>query len=205
MVGHIYLFLLITLEEATKETNRNCTSNLVRELYLEQILLRPTLYKELDLFAGEISAMKLAAMTRTTIEKFKNDYKAYGLYTLIEWRLSSPAVDLDQNQIPHPNEYRTLISDDNIFKPKITHSMTENSENLAKHLMDILRLKSDTREDIQHETDNGSVGIMDFEIIEYTRQHDLPIFVSIDGSVNEDEIATTSISIVAPDIRTRTK
>jgi len=42
---------------------------------------------------------------------------------------------------------------------------------------------------------------MDHEIIEDALQHDLPIFVSIDGSIDDSNLATTSISIVAPDIR----
>jgi hypothetical protein len=41
---------------------------------------------------------------------------------------------------------------------------------------------------------------LDHEILEHALQHDLPIFVSIDGSLNENGVATTSISIVAPDI-----
>jgi hypothetical protein len=42
--------------------------------------------------------------------------------------------------------------------------------------------------------------ILDQEILERAMQHDLPIFVSIDGSLDEYGIATTSISIAAPDI-----
>jgi hypothetical protein len=38
------------------------------------------------------------------------------------------------------------------------------------------------------------------EILEYAMQHDLPVFVSIDRSLDNDN-ATVSISIVAPDIR----
>jgi hypothetical protein len=44
---------------------------------------------------------------------------------------------------------------------------------------------------------------LDHKILEHALQHDLPIFVSIDGSLDENGVATTSISsisIVAPDI-----
>jgi hypothetical protein len=37
--------------------------------------------------------------------------------------------------------------------------------------------------------------------MEHASQHDLPIFVSIDGSVDDLGIATSTVSILAPDIR----
>jgi hypothetical protein len=42
--------------------------------------------------------------------------------------------------------------------------------------------------------------ILDQEILERAMQHDLPIIISIDGSLDEYSVVTTSISIVAPDI-----
>ena len=42
--------------------------------------------------------------------------------------------------------------------------------------------------------------LLNSEILDYATQHDLPIFVSIDGSLNNKK-ATVSISIIAPDIR----
>jgi hypothetical protein len=43
--------------------------------------------------------------------------------------------------------------------------------------------------------------IPDYAIIDQALQHDLPVVVSVDGSLDKDGIATTSISILAPDIR----
>jgi hypothetical protein len=42
--------------------------------------------------------------------------------------------------------------------------------------------------------------LLNNKILEFVTQHDLPVFVSIDGSLVENE-ATVSISIIAPDIR----
>jgi hypothetical protein len=78
--------------------------------------------------------------------------------------------------------------------------MKQNSKNLAKHLAMILRLQPDTMEDIQEERSIND-HLKDHEIFEYATQHDLPIFVSIDGSIDDSNVATTSISIAAPDIR----
>ncbi len=44
-------------------------------------------------------------------------------------------------------------------------------------------------------------GYITLKYQEYATQHDLPVSISIDGSYGEDGIATTSICIVAPDIR----
>ncbi len=41
---------------------------------------------------------------------------------------------------------------------------------------------------------------MDHEFIEQATQHDLPIFISIDGSLDDNEKATVTKSIIAPDI-----
>jgi hypothetical protein len=37
--------------------------------------------------------------------------------------------------------------------------------------------------------------------MEHALQHDLPVFISIDGSLDDDGIATVSISVVASDIK----
>jgi len=42
--------------------------------------------------------------------------------------------------------------------------------------------------------------LLNNKILEFVTQHDLPVFVSIAGSLVENE-ATVSISIIAPDIR----
>ena len=75
--------------------------------------------------------------------------------------------------------------------------MTENSSRLSQHLEKILRLYPNNMEPWIH----NALALSDQEILDQALQHDLPIFVSIDGSREENGIATVSISIVAPDIR----
>ena len=43
------------------------------------------------------------------------------------------------------------------------------------------------------------------EIINFATQHDLPIFVSIDGSLDNKGITTTTVSVVAQDIKDKDK
>lgn len=43
--------------------------------------------------------------------------------------------------------------------------------------------------------------LSDQEILDQALEHDLPVFVSIDGSLDDQGIATVSITVVAPDIR----
>jgi len=167
---------------------------------LEEVLSRPILYRQLALFPGEISALKLASNAQRTIEKFKNDYKCSGFYNLIEWRTSKAILESQHIQSPLSGEYKVLIHDDNAFQLLLTASMKQNSENLAKHLAMILRLQPDTMEDIQEERSIND-HLKDHKIFGYATQHDLPIFVSIDESIDDSNVATTSISIVAPDIR----
>ncbi len=87
---------------------------------------------------------------------------------------------------------------DNCYKPTYMMSMESNSEHLSKHLMSILQL--DSRHAISPSNYRCDC-ISDEDILDQSTLHDLPIFVSIDGSKNDDETATVSISIVAPDIR----
>jgi hypothetical protein len=47
--------------------------------------------------------------------------------------------------------------------------------------------------------------MMDPEIINFATQHDLPIFVSIDGSLDNKGITTTTVSVVARDIKDKDK
>jgi hypothetical protein len=198
MIGHIYLFTLIIMEKSCKNIPEIDT--IQHNIALEEVLSRPILYRQLALFPGEILALKLALNARGAIEKFKNDYKCSGSYNLIEWRTSKAILESNHIQSTLSGEYKVLIHDDNGFQPLITASMKQNSKNLAKHLAMILRLQPDTMEDIQEERSIND-HLKDHEIFEYATQHDLPIFVSIDGSIDDSNVATTSISIVAPDIR----
>ena len=53
--------------------------------------------------------------------------------------------------------------------------------------------------DVSREELEGIRFIRNDEILDFATQHNLPIFVSIDGSL-QDEIATVSVSIIAPHI-----
>ena len=73
--------------------------------------------------------------------------------------------------------------------------------NLVEYLNGILKLKpEDEHNDIPIE-DIDDVKLLDSEILELASQHDLPIFISIDGGYDQNGMATTSICILAPDIR----
>jgi hypothetical protein len=81
--------------------------------------------------------------------------------------------------------------------------MHQNSQNLVTHLRQILQLNPN-----QEEQDGGSKDrmplqdhLLDHEIYDLALAHDLPIFVSIDGSLDETGIATFSMTILAPDIK----
>jgi hypothetical protein len=71
--------------------------------------------------------------------------------------------------------------------------MAKNSIGLSDHLRTVLSLTNEP-------SDNGLL-MSDEMIIEYATQHDLPMFITIDGSVSDTGIATVSMSIIAPDIR----
>jgi hypothetical protein len=78
--------------------------------------------------------------------------------------------------------------------------MEKNSEALSKHLKSLLSLDATTEDMEDSDDDSESGGLLtNNEILFYALQHDLPIFASIDGSL-ENGIATTSLSIVAPHI-----
>ena len=159
------------------------------------------MYKQLPLFQGEISALKLASCAWYTIEKYNTDYKLCSFCNLVEWRCTTDELDNYQAQHPKALEYRTLIHDNNVFHPLIFHSMEQNSRNLVKHLELILTLPPDaTEEETQRDLDNNNL-IKDYEIFEYATQNDLSIFVSIDGSLDDEGVAIDSVSLSAPDIR----
>ena len=184
------------MEEAIKETSENPAPDKV----IEEILSRRIICERLNLFPGEISALKLAATARAAIDKFKNDYKLCSFYNHVEWRCLKRDFYHAMPQKPRSIDYHTLIAPHNIFQPLITQSMQENSENLTKHLFSILRLKPNIIEEEIDDILPSEMSITDSEIFDYATQHDLPVFVSIDGSLDENGIATVSVSIVAPDI-----
>jgi len=88
----------------------------------------------------------------------------------------------------------TIIDDTNVYIPSLLYSMQQNSELLSTHLRSILCLSNNDIKNI------SEAFMSNEETLNYATQHELPIFVSIDGSLN-NEIATVSVSIVAPDIQ----
>jgi hypothetical protein len=72
LLGHTYLFLLITMEEAVRDmTMKGITLN---NANIEDKLTKQSLYQQLALFSREISSVKLASTAQKTFEKYKNDY-----------------------------------------------------------------------------------------------------------------------------------
>jgi len=67
--------------------------------------------------------------------------------------------------------------------------------------MTILQLQRDQQEDQTQMELEPTLHLLDHEILDYATQHDLAIFVSIDGSLDSTGVATTTISVIAPDIR----
>ena len=199
LLGHVYLLILIIIEEVMKGLNIDFIMRL--NLAFADKLTRPAIYKQLAFFPGEFSALKLAIAARTTLEKFQNDYKLGRLYNLTEWRISRRRAESNMHFAPQQNQYTTLIGENNFFQPFITLSMQENSKNLAYYLTAILRLNPVERYVDPNNVDDQDTKLLDFEILEYASQNDLPIFISIDGSVDQNGTATTSISVLAPDIR----
>ena len=104
---------------------------------------------------------------------------------------------------PHPNDHKIIIQDHNIYLPHIPLYMQQNSINLTQHLWAILMLQ--TPEDLNdNDPDDTSINdtfLLDHEILEHAMQHDLPIFTSIDGSLDRNGIATVTMCIIAPDIK----
>jgi len=82
--------------------------------------------------------------------------------------------------------------------------MDRNSSHLAEHLFKILRLNPINQPEDEQSSQryfDTSIYLTDQEIFDHATLHDLPICLSIDGSLGEDGIATTTVRIVAPDIR----
>jgi hypothetical protein len=181
-----------------KDTNGLCRDRI--NATLEENLGRPSIYRQIAIFSGEISPIKLATAARDAMRKFRNDYKLVGFYNIIEWRRSKRDAESNVLIIPRLDQYKILIGQNIFFQPMITNSMHENSMNLAEYLNGILKLKpEDEHNDIPIE-DIDDVRLLDSEILELATQHDLPIFISIDGGYDQNGAATTSVCILDPDI-----
>ena len=118
-------------------------------------------------------------------------------YNLFEWRKPKHDSVSPPNHKINEKDYSIIIDESNCYCPIYTQSMEYNNAHLSEHLAHILRLAPDNTEPCQLDRE----ALSDQEIIDQALQHDLPIFISIDGSLSDDGIATVSISIVAPDIR----
>ena len=168
---------------------------------IEILLSRKPIYTRLKAFPKEISAVHLATTARTCLTKFRNDFKIGGFHNLLEWRCSIDAQEDTQTYKPDPQDYRLLISDDNAFRPSLLESMQTNSERLSAHLKAILSLSNADAGVAEGGTcSNPPRPILNSEVIEHATQHDLPIFVSIDGGLKHG-IATVCVTILAPDIK----
>jgi hypothetical protein len=75
--------------------------------------------------------------------------------------------------------------------------MHQNSVQLSEHLKASLRLNPEN----SNPWPINSEALSDQEILDQALEHDLPVFVSIDGSLDDQGVATVRITIVAPDIR----
>lgn len=187
------------LEEVEATTNHAVYMN--QNEVIKEKLSRPVTYKNVGIFRGEISPLKLVTTARMTIHQFETDYKLFSSYHLIEWRARRDVEEIIHQREPMPEEYRTLINNDNYFCPSILCSMEQNSENMAMHLTNLLCL---TAHDQHHEDDedvDDNTYLTDEEILDLATRHNLPITVSIDGSYNKEGVATTTVCILAPDVR----
>jgi hypothetical protein len=84
MLGHLYLFSQIALEEITRTSE--CILHTDQNTVIQEKLSKPKSFKQLDLFTGEVSPSKLAATARKTIRQFNNDYRLCSFCYLVEWR-----------------------------------------------------------------------------------------------------------------------
>jgi hypothetical protein len=111
-------------------------------------------------------------------------------------------IEFISTPTPHPNDFKTIILDHNAYHPSILSSIGQNSQNLATHLQSLLQLKTDQGESAPSNTANSTPVteyLEDHQIFDYAMAHDLPIFVAIDGSLDETEVAAVSIAIIASD------
>jgi hypothetical protein len=153
---------------------------------MERILSRPTFYGQINCFPKEISALKLASSAINCIKKFKNDYKLGSFHQLMEWRCCIEDLDKIYSQHPHPEEFTTIINDENVFSPSLLDTMQNNSEKLSIHLNILCLSKCSTQLDNDTIYVVGNRPLRNDEILDYATMHDLPIFIGIDGSLKDD-------------------
>jgi hypothetical protein len=198
-MGRIYLIIREIVHKAGQ--NLIAPTPQIRDNLLQEKLSRPAIYTRAAPFPGEFSALRLASCARQTIAKLREHYCSHGFYNLIEWRVKRADVASTNQTVPKPTEYKTIIDDSNVFDPLIYSSMQQNSKDLAEYLYTVLRLQVNSQGSPPTQDWDTQIYLSDQEIIDHAMQHDLPIFVSIDGSYDAEGIACTTISIVAPDIQ----
>jgi hypothetical protein len=200
LLGHVYILLNVILEEAKKHVL--IIEDGHRDTRFEDILTRPVFYHQLNCFPKEISAVRLANTAKRCFSKYRHDYEIGSFKNMMEWRCCLTDLDHDQLQEVKICDFRKIVDETNVFRPSALQSMQTNCEHLITHLKNILSLAQGNETiDIFREEQEGIRLIRNDEIIDFATQHDLPIFISIDGSV-QDEVATVSVSIIAPHILT---
>lgn len=201
-LGHVYLLLRILFAEIinkVRAADATLSEDQINTAVIQQLSRRDT-YDNYKLFPGEISASKLTSTACRTLLKFKIDYKVCSFYNLAEWRSYKDAAQSRFTQRPSPADFKIIINDNNVFIPKVFNTMPQNSESLSEHLASILRLRQTPGDPITSDTQDNCL-LSDNEIISLATRHDLPIFVSIDGSLLSDGTASVSVNLIAPDIR----
>jgi len=192
ILGHVGLLLTVTTQEAIRTLHpRKVTNDM-----FEQTITSRKHHETLNLFPREISPIRLSILAKEALSKFRSDYKIASFINLFEWRQSR-----NSTATPSPviidSEYSIIIDETNCFVPSYTQSMANNSTDLSEHLTATLRLNPENSDPWIKNAD----ALSDQEILDQAVLHDLPVFISIDGSLTDDGVATVSISIVAPDIR----
>ena len=193
MTGQIGLLIGITVQEAM----RKMPSALPENQAFGNTICSHDFHKQLKAFPAEISPIRLQLIAKETIRKFNHDYSTGSFINLLEWRRRKDThQSLSQSKI-EDNAYATIIDENNAYKPIFTKTMQFNSEDMAEHLFQLLCLDPQKTEPWQHNPN----ALCDQEIIDQALQHDLPLFISIDGGLDDNGIATVSMSITAPDIQ----
>eukprot|EP00590_Aulacoseira_subarctica_P005294 CAMPEP_0172416722 /NCGR_PEP_ID=MMETSP1064-20121228/3216_1 /TAXON_ID=202472 /ORGANISM="Aulacoseira subarctica , Strain CCAP 1002/5" /LENGTH=1681 /DNA_ID=CAMNT_0013154579 /DNA_START=343 /DNA_END=5384 /DNA_ORIENTATION=- len=192
MLGHIGLLLTVTTQEAIRAlAPREATND-----PFERLITNRSFHESLNLFPKEISPIRLSLLARETLRKFRSDYMIASFIDLYEWRQTRNGTTAPSPTI-NDSEYSIIIDETNCFQPIYTQSMDQNSTKMSEHLVATLRLNHDNSDPWAKNLD----ALSEQEILDQALLHDLPIFVSIDGSLDDHGVATVSTSIVAPDIR----
>jgi len=181
LFGHVYLLLLVIIEEIMAMTANEHTAR-ERSRIFEERLSRPAIFTQLKCFQKEISATRLATAARACIAKQQNDYKIGCFLYLSEWRSRHSQLDLTLEMDPQARTFTTIIDDNNVFSPIIYETMAHNNVALSAHL----------RFDNEY--------VKNEDVMELITQLNLPAFISIDASL-EGTSATTSVNIIIPDVQ----